>query len=212
MGARRIASDTTLRRTLVALYFLGLIAEVALRVPHERRRRRTRIVDDRVDGLEYAVLGLTFVGMAGVPSVYALTPWLDRADYGMSPEPARTAGGLGAAILALALWLFRRSHADLGRNWSPSLQIRGEHRLVTGGVYARVRHPMYASQWLWGVAQALLLRNWIAGPSTLALFSPLYFSRVPREERMMLDRFGREYADYAGRTGRVVPRLGGSGA
>ena len=66
---------------------------------------------------------------------------------------------------------------------------------------------MHASQWLWGVGQALLLQNWIAGWAGLALFAPLYFLRVPREERMMLDRFGEEFCAYMDRTGRVVPYL-----
>ena len=66
---------------------------------------------------------------------------------------------------------------------------------------------MYASEWLWGVAQALLLQNWVAGWAGLSLFTPLYVLRVPGEERMMLDRFGEEYRAYMDRTGRVVPRL-----
>jgi protein-S-isoprenylcysteine O-methyltransferase Ste14 len=180
---------------------------MAIRVPHERRRRRVRVVDDRVDGRERALLGLALIGMVVLPLVCALTPWLDGADYQITPETGRRAGGVGTAVLALALWLFWRSHVDLGQNWSPSLQIRDKHELVAGGVYSRIRHPMYASQWLWGVAQGLLLQNWIAGPSTLALFSPLYFSRVQREERMMLDRFGDAYGAYMDRTGRVVPRF-----
>jgi protein-S-isoprenylcysteine O-methyltransferase Ste14 len=197
------------RRAFSALYFLGLALEMAIRAPHERRRGRARVFDDRVDGRERALLVLALVGVAVLPLVYRFTTSLDGADYRMPPESGRRAGGVGAAVLVLALWLFWRSHADLGRNWSPSLQIRDGHELVTGGVYARVRHPMYASEWLWGVAQALLLQNWIAGPSTLALFSPLYFSRVRREEQMMLDRFGEAYGDYMDRTGRVVPRLRG---
>ena len=39
----------------------------------------------------------------------------------------------------------------------------------------------------------------------LALFTPLYVLWVPREERMMLDRFGEEFCAYMDRTGRVVP-------
>jgi protein-S-isoprenylcysteine O-methyltransferase Ste14 len=70
---------------------------------------------------------------------------------------------------------------------------------------------MYASQWLWSLAQMLLLPNWIAGWSSLATFLPLYLSRVPNEERMMLDHFGDAYRAYAERTGRVLPRLRGQG-
>ena len=66
---------------------------------------------------------------------------------------------------------------------------------------------MYAFGWLLGIAQTLLLQNWIAGPSGLVSFALLYFLRVPREEQMMLDQFGDEYQAYMKRTGRVIPRL-----
>jgi protein-S-isoprenylcysteine O-methyltransferase Ste14 len=196
-------------RTFEALYFLGMLAEIAIRLPHERRRRRERVAVDRVSGPERSLLGLMFLGMLFVPAVHALTPWLNRADYRLSPEAGGRAGGIGAVVLAAAVWLFWRSHADLGRNWSPSLQLHEGHELVTGGVYRWIRHPMYASQWVWGVAQALLLRNWISGWSGLVLFAPLYLSRVPREEQMMLEQFGEAYRAYMSRTGRVFPRLGG---
>lgn len=164
---------------------------------------------DRVDGSERALLGLLFAGIGFVPAVYALTPWLDGADYRLSPGARGWIGGLGATVLAFAVWLFWRSHEDLGRNWSPSLQLREEHQLVTEGVYRPIRHPMYASQWLWSVAQPLLLQNWIAGWSGLVSFMPLYLLRVPREEQMMLDEFGEAYRAYMSRTGGVIPRFEG---
>jgi protein-S-isoprenylcysteine O-methyltransferase Ste14 len=67
---------------------------------------------------------------------------------------------------------------------------------------------MYASEWVWGIAQALLLQNWIAGWAGLALFMPLHVARVPREEQMMVERFGEAYREYINRTGGIVPRLG----
>ena len=39
------------------------------------------------------------------------------------------------------------------------------YMLVTNGIYRRIRHPMYSAFWLWAIAQALLLPNWIAGPA-----------------------------------------------
>lgn len=190
-----------------ALYFLGLLAQVVIRAPHERRRGQARVEVDLADGLEKSLFGLLSAGILLIPTIYALTPWLDRADYRLSPKAERRMGAGGAGVLALSLLLFWRSHADLGRNWSPSLQLRKDHALVTRGVYRHVRHPMYASEWLWSIAQALLLRNWIAGWAGAAAFLPLYLLRVPREERMMLDKFGQVYRAYMDKTGRVVPRL-----
>lgn len=84
-----------------------------------------------------------------------------------------------------------------------------KHALVTQGIYRHMRHPIYAAQWLWGIAQPLLLQNWIAGLAGLVSFLPVYLYRVPREEQMMLEHFGEEYRSYMGRTGRIIPRLWG---
>jgi protein-S-isoprenylcysteine O-methyltransferase Ste14 len=117
------------------------------------------------------------------------------------------AGCVGIAILAANTWLRWRAHTDLGHNWSSSLAIWEDHSLVTGGIYAHIRHPIYAALWLWAVAQPLLLHNWIAGLGGLTAVLPLHLIRVPREEQMMLEQFGRSYAEYASRTGRYLPRL-----
>lgn len=76
-------------------------------------------------------------------------------------------------------------------------------------VFCTIRHPMYASHLLWGIAQALLLHNWIAGLAGLITFLPLYFLRIPHEERMMPHHFGEQYRAYCARTGRILPRLFG---
>ena len=99
------------------------------------------------------------------------------------------------------------AHRDLGRNWSPSVDLRQGHQLVTGGIYAHLRHPIYASVWLWCLAQALLVQNWIGGLAGLALFLPVYLTRLPVEQRMMLDAFGEQYSEYMRQTGGIFPKL-----
>jgi protein-S-isoprenylcysteine O-methyltransferase Ste14 len=108
--------------------------------------------------------------------------------------------------MAGSLWLFWRSHADLGQNWSVSLELRQGHQLVTQGVYRRIRHPMYASIWLWALAQGMLLENWLAGWSVVPAFAVMYLLRTPREEQMMCELFGDAYQDYMRQTGRLFPR------
>jgi protein-S-isoprenylcysteine O-methyltransferase Ste14 len=66
---------------------------------------------------------------------------------------------------------------------------------------------MYASQWLWVIAQILLLQNWLAGPIDLLIFIPFYILRVQAEEKMMLDTFGNQYGEYMRKTGGVIPKF-----
>lgn len=159
--------------------------------------------DGHSDALDTLLVAASSVGMIGAPCVYLATPWLDFADY-WTPVWVVAPGAVAAAA---SIWLLWRAHADLGRNFSPYLELQDRHSLVMQGVYSHVRHPMYAAHWLWAVAQALLLPNWTAGPALLVTFLPLYLQRVPREEQMLLDRFGKEYRAYMGRTGRLLPRL-----
>ena len=91
------------------------------------------------------------------------------------------------------------------RNWPVTLAVRREHVLVTGGVYRYVRHPMYTAFWLWALAHALTLQNWLVGPAGIIGFGTLYLFRVAREEALMRDTFGTAWDAYAARTPRVVP-------
>jgi protein-S-isoprenylcysteine O-methyltransferase Ste14 len=66
---------------------------------------------------------------------------------------------------------------------------------------------MYAAIFLYAIAQALLLANWIAGPCCLGAFLIMFAARVRAEERMMTERFGEEYTRYAASSWRLVPGL-----
>jgi len=110
-------------------------------------------------------------------------------------------------LFGFSIWLSWRSHADLGKNWTPTLGIRNEHRLITNGAFRYVRHPVYAAHLIWAIAQVMLLHNWIAGYSFLMFIVPHYLLRVKNEEKMMLEQFGEEYRVYMKRTPRIIPRL-----
>jgi protein-S-isoprenylcysteine O-methyltransferase Ste14 len=131
------------------------------------------------------------------------TPVLAFADYALHPIPFFA----GLACLVAGLWLLYRSHADLGDNWSITLEVRENHQLVTQGIYRRIRHPMYLALLLHAAGQALVLPNWVAGPAYGIGFLFLFAGRIAREEQMMQDEFGEEYAAYLARTARLIPGL-----
>jgi protein-S-isoprenylcysteine O-methyltransferase Ste14 len=187
------------------VFFLGLFAYLSIRGAYARRTRRLEKALRRIDALEQFLLVMVIGGSLIPPLLYLFTPLLNFANYRLP----LWAPWCGLIVMLLALWLFWRSHADLGENWSVSLEIRKDHQLVTHGVYRLIRHPMYASIWLWCMAQALLLANWLAGWSSLVPFAVMYFLRTPREEQMMREVFGRQYEDYMAQTGQIFPRFFG---
>jgi protein-S-isoprenylcysteine O-methyltransferase Ste14 len=186
-----------------AIYFLALIIEIIIRVPLDRKRKQEKMSERRVTNQEQILLGLLTLGGLVAPLIYTLTKWLDFANYTL---PA-WAGWLGVVLTAGALFIFWRAHMDLGLNWSPSLEIREKHELITRGIYGIIRHPMYTSQWLFSIASPLLLQNWIAGFLNLLVFIPFYLLRVKAEEQMMLNSFGAQYQEYMKQTGRVLPKV-----
>lgn len=185
------------------IFLIGFIAIFTIRQYYARQVKEQQVVESRVTALEKILLLLTILGMFILPLVDIFTPWLQFAAYHL---PNWTTW-LGTAVFGLAIALFWRGHADLGQNWSATLEIREHHVLVETGVYRTIRHPMYAAFWLWGIAQMLLLQNWLCTLSYLLAFSSMYVVRVPQEEQMMIDTFGVQYREYATRTGRVIPKL-----
>jgi len=183
------------------VWWICVVAWFLLRLPYQLRSWKEPIRLSRRDWIDWAVL--TFmVGCNGViPFIYVVTKFPRFANYPFVPAFAF----IGTAVFLAALWLFYRTHRDLGRNWSMSLEIRRDHRLVTTGVYRWIRHPMYLAFLLWGLAQTLLLPNWIAGPAGLVGSTTLFLFRVWREERLMLQEFGEQYSGYMQRTARLVP-------
>jgi protein-S-isoprenylcysteine O-methyltransferase Ste14 len=136
-----------------------------------------------------------------LPLLYIATAFPRFADYPFRPAQA----WLGVAFAVAALVLFQMTHRALGRNWSVTLELRQDHKLITSGIYRKIRHPMYTAFWLWAIAQACLLPNWVAGFAGIVGFGTLFFGRVGREEQMMLETFGDDYRQYMSKTCRVIP-------
>jgi protein-S-isoprenylcysteine O-methyltransferase Ste14 len=165
--------------------------------PSKREQMRTASPRDR--------RGLIAVAYGMLPMwLYMLSPWLDFAAMGL-PAAVRFAG---LALVVLGIVALAWSHRDLAENWSPFVEKPGGGRLITGGVYRLVRHPMYLSFLLFNVGMWLLTSNWVAGAPAVAGFLVFYLTRVDHEERMMLELFGEEYRGYAVKTGRILPLLG----
>lgn len=202
--SQEVAASLTYRTMDVwypkSVVLLASIILVAVRAPHGQRSRAVSVLKDCRGRLETGLLILAWLGFL-VPLLWVATDLFQFADY----TPSWLLLAAGSLLILFGLWLFQRSHADLGTNWSVTLQLRENHRLVTEGIYRRIRHPMYSSFFLYSIGQLVAVPNWLVGPTYLAAFGLLYVFRVAAEERMMLDQFGDEYRAYMVRTKRLIP-------
>jgi protein-S-isoprenylcysteine O-methyltransferase Ste14 len=186
------------------IYVAGYwLANFAIRTPHIKIHQGTSIRSHRNTRADTSLFLAVGLGGFLIPLLYVFTPLLSFADYSIP----RWIGMTGVVVLFMGDWVFWKAHKDLGRNWSPKLEIRESHTLVTAGIYQRIRHPMYSSLWLLVLAQAMILPNYVAGFSGLVPFGTLYFLRVGKEEKMMMETFGSDYEKYMRKTCRLFPKL-----
>ncbi|MEM1076322.1 MAG: protein-S-isoprenylcysteine O-methyltransferase [Pseudomonadota bacterium] len=154
-------------------------------------------------GRERPLASLVGVGMTVLPVLALVLPPADLLAYSGFPGQLTS----GVIIGLVGTYVFWCAHRDLGQNWSAHLEIREEHKLITAGIYGRVRHPMYSAIFLLTLSQTFMLTNWVAGPAGLVFFSLLYATRIRPEEAMMQDQFGQQWVDYASKTPRLIPKM-----
>jgi protein-S-isoprenylcysteine O-methyltransferase Ste14 len=128
--------------------------------------------------------------------------WIDSFSFSL-PAWLRWLG-FGIGVIAVIFWTWTQIHLDT--QWSAQLQLTKEHRLITTGPYARIRHPLYAGVFGWCISLTLLTANWIFFAFCALSFAGLIW-RVPKEEQMMIEAFGEEYKTYMQRTGRFFPKF-----
>ncbi len=156
----------------------------------------------RIGAVEIVLMMVVTAGQV-VPLIWLATQNFAFADYSAHPSALI----VGAMLYVWGLWLLHRTNGDLGRQWSPSLELKDDHRLVTEGIYRRIRHPMYLSLLIFAGGQMLALPNYVAGPAALVAMLVLIAFRLRAEERMMIEEFGDEYKAYRKRTNRLIPGL-----
>ncbi len=178
------------------------VVMISIRAPHGRRSRGVKVARSWKGRREIALLTVAWMGFL-LPLIWVVFPVFSFAEFSLRPRPFAA----GVLCLVAGLWLFHRSHSDLGTYWSVTLELRENHRLITEGVYRHVRHPMYSALFLYSIGQALVIPNWVVGPSYFVTFGILFALRIRAEERMMLETFGDEYAAYMARTKLLVPRI-----
>jgi protein-S-isoprenylcysteine O-methyltransferase Ste14 len=153
-----------------------------------------------------AYLVVVGIAVAMGAAIYRFREPLLRVELGFSW--ALTIVGVVSVVCATVLERQYRRHLTVGTLLGlPELSDKRESRLLTEGIYARVRHPRYVGLSL-EILGFALFANYLASYFVTALTLPVLYLIVVLEERELLERFGAEYEEYMRRVPRFLPRLG----
>jgi protein-S-isoprenylcysteine O-methyltransferase Ste14 len=186
---------------------MGLLAlsMTALRLYYQRK--------SRLEGGEFHLqeggVSLAFGSAAALTNIvfglaFLLRPRAWRKTYFRAPAPLRWLGVIGSVLGQLLLWA---SHHHLAANFSGVVGLRDEQQLVDTGPYNRIRHPIYTAYLLNYASGGLVAGSWVLTFIPAALYCAMAAIRMPQEERLLRRTFGERYAEYLGRTGRLLPRI-----
>jgi protein-S-isoprenylcysteine O-methyltransferase Ste14 len=155
-------------------------------------------------GLREGAGGLERLAGALLVLVFSLAPvapWIGRPLWQVGP-------GLGAVLGALGLALTLAAQHQMGASWRIGVDARARTALVTSGLFAWVRNPIFSAMILsiLGLALAVPTPLALALPPALVVALQLQVRLV--EEPYLVSAFGEPYRAWAARTGRFVPGVG----
>lgn len=158
---------------------------------------KPRSVDFRSKGILVGFIVALYFEMYGIPlTVFLLQPVLPNlfADFYPVAFPLRFAGSVlifaGFVIIYLG-WKKIHSAGD---------------RLVKTGIYSHIRHPQYVGLLLLTFGQMV---QWptLTGMALWPFLAAVYYRLARKEERDMLNLFGKEYEQYCSNVPRFFPKI-----
>jgi protein-S-isoprenylcysteine O-methyltransferase Ste14 len=112
---------------------------------------------------------------------------------------------LSILFFVLACALSWSATPTLGRQWRIGAALNEDHTLVRKGVYALVRHPIYASMLCMMVGTGLLvtpLRPFLVSAAIFLIGTEI---RVRVEDGLLAERFGEDFEEYRRSVAAYVP-------
>lgn len=116
------------------------------------------------------------------------------------------AAGIALAVVGIAVTVL--SQLAMGTSWRIGIDETAPTDLVTDGVFALVRNPIFSAMIVCAAGLALLVPNVVSVIGLLVLVLAIQLQVRQAEEPFLARTLGAPYRDYARRTGRFVPGVG----
>ena len=186
-------------RYFAALTIVLLLSMVVTRVFLLRRRGIEAMNFGKIDKSDFLIppfalfyFYLIFAAAFGLPTV-------SRQVFFDSEAIAWVGAGICMFGLVLIIW----SLISFGQSFRVGIDNDHPDKLITNGIFAFSRNPIYTAFWTVLLGQFLIFPNWIL-LIYLAAASWLFHRQVVREEEYLKSHYGTEYSDYCKRVRRYI--------
>jgi protein-S-isoprenylcysteine O-methyltransferase Ste14 len=199
-----VADETFYRILFIGVYAFFLSIRGYYRFVKPRQSKPDTVEERKEFGKMEALMSFSILSYFASVVLYLFDfSWFSWTQIVVYPEIIRWIGvGLALASVPFLGWI----HRTLDRQYSACLQIKESHLLIKEGPYSRVRHPMYTVLNSFSFGISLVTANFLIIGFAILVILPFPFV-AKKEERMLLDTFGDEYAEYMEQTGRFFPKL-----
>jgi protein-S-isoprenylcysteine O-methyltransferase Ste14 len=108
---------------------------------------------------------------------------------------------IGVVLITIGLFIFVFAFVSFGDSWRIGVDVKKPGQLVTTGIFAFSRNPIYVFLDLWFIG-VFLINGTLIFLIYAALTLPVIHWQIFQEEKFLLGLFGQSYRDYFSRTGR----------
>jgi protein-S-isoprenylcysteine O-methyltransferase Ste14 len=163
-------------------------------------RMTKRTSDSKSEGLSQVAVWFVWIAWWILLSRGFGVAALSRPVVPMTPTTQNIGLLATMAGLGFAIW----ARFQIGRNWSPLIELKEEHQLVRTGPYALVRHPIYSGFMLATLGTAIAYRA-VGGFLSFLLVVVAWGYKARLEEKALRERFGEGYEAYRKTVRSLVP-------
>jgi protein-S-isoprenylcysteine O-methyltransferase Ste14 len=95
----------------------------------------------------------------------------------------------------------------LGSSFTVQVGVKTDQKLKTDGVYRFIRHPSYTGLLMYNIGLGFLQHNWISIMILFLLPFIAVINRIVFEEKVLLNHFNCDYANYSKVTKKLIPGI-----
>jgi protein-S-isoprenylcysteine O-methyltransferase Ste14 len=182
---------------------LGVAVQVGDRLLVARAMRSRPRDEDKVDRGRVLAVTSAFYLMPAAGSVVAFA----ANRFGHDRRPGSTVPTAAISMVVAGFALRAWTLHVLGEFYSPVVEVRSDHRVVTDGPYRFVRHPGYLAGLTQSIGVGLAFSNLVGASSVAASWLTVFLPRIRDEEQTLTAELGDEYRDFCAHRARLVPGI-----